>query len=94
MYYKLNHFYLIIELSLKLKSRQNHLDNLMANLLMHEEKFLFSSGIIHSALNLKKNRPLIDGKILLSQFPSEFIERYQNIHSVSQICKRIRFIIY
>ena len=55
----------------------------MEGLLIHEETFLRASDIIHSVLHMKKSRPVINGKSILSQFPAEFIERYQNIHSVT-----------
>lgn len=72
----------ILELASEIQNRQNHLNKLMRGLLVHEETFLRASDIIHSVLHMKKSRPVLNGKLILSQFPIEFIERYQNIHSV------------
>ena len=75
-------FILVLELASAIQNRQNHLNKLMRCLLVHEETFMQASDIIHSVLYMKKSRPVLNGKQILSQFPIEFIERYQNIHSV------------
>lgn len=74
---------LILELTSEIQNRQSQLDILMRGLLVHEETFLKASDVIHSVLYMKKSRPILNGKLMLSQYPIEFIERYQNIHSVS-----------
>lgn len=41
-----------------------------------------AKDIIKSTLDLKERRPSIDGKAIVKKFPSEYIERYQNLHAV------------
>lgn len=56
----------------------------MKELLVHEESFKKSWEIIKDVIDMTKGRQAcINGRKLISSFPTDFIEQYQTIHSVN-----------
>lgn len=72
----------ISELAAEMEEKQEYFNSLTRELLTFEKPFQDSWTVINSVLGMKKNRPSISGGKLIKSFPLDFIDRYQNIHSV------------
>lgn len=73
----------IAELASEIEKENENLNTLMKGLLIYEESFKRSWDIIKDVIEMTKGRQAcMNGRKLISSFPTDFIEQYQTIHSV------------
>ena len=75
------HFYL--ELVSEIGDKQEYVNSLIKEMLLYEKPFVNAWNVIESVLGMKRSRPSINGEKLIKSFTPSFIERYQNLHSVT-----------
>ncbi|XP_057372646.1 uncharacterized protein LOC130693508 [Daphnia carinata] len=75
-----------LELATEIEKENENLNTLMKGLLIYEESFKKSWNIIKDVIEMTKGRQAsINGRKLISSFPTDFIEQYQTIHSGSRL---------
>ncbi|KAI9561260.1 hypothetical protein GHT06_012216 [Daphnia sinensis] len=73
-----------LELASEIEKENENLNTLMKELLIHEESFKKSWNIIKDVIEMTKGRQAcLNGRKLISSFPTDYIEQYQTIHSGS-----------
>ncbi|XP_032780362.2 uncharacterized protein LOC116918728 [Daphnia magna] len=73
-----------LELASEIEKENENLNTLMKGLLIYEESFKRSWDIIKDVIEMTKGRQAcMNGRKLISSFPTDFIEQYQTIHSGS-----------
>lgn len=83
VYVKLIFQNFVIELANEIKENQEYLNSLIRDMLALGNQFQDSWNIINSVLGVKKSQMCINGGKLIKSFPIDYIDRYQNMHSVS-----------
>ena len=75
-------YFIVSELASEIEKKQDYFNSQMQDFLALEKSFVDSWNVINSVIAMKKGRPSINGGKLINSFPPEFIDRYQNSHSV------------
>lgn len=74
---------LFLELAKDIDAKQTHITDLMKKLLSFEKTFSASWEVVSHVIELNESKPTLQASRIVQALPPNFIERYQNAHSVS-----------
>lgn len=81
---------MLSELVKEIDEKQTHINEQMKKLLSFEKTFSQAWEVISQVTELNGSRPTLEASRIIQQLPRNFIERYQNAHSV-MMCNDSKF---